>query len=82
MTSLVLVLAACLAGPPLAVGLAAIGVPWQATGAVVAGTALVVLWRTFQQMRAVGFQRLQWPALLGLLIVFFRHGSSSGRTAS
>ncbi len=69
MTSLVLVLAACLAGPPLAVGLAAIGVPWQATGAVVAGTALVVLWRTFQQMRAVGFQRLQWPALLGLLIV-------------
>lgn len=69
MTSLVLLLAACLAGPALAVGLAAIGVPWQVTGAVVAGTALVVLWRTFQQMRAVGLQRLQWPALVGLLIV-------------
>ena len=27
------------------------------------------LWRTFHQMRAVGIQRLQWPALLGLLIV-------------
>ena len=69
MTSLVLLLAACLAGPALAVGLSAIGIPWQVTGAVVAGTALVVLWRTFHQMRAVGFQRLQWPAVLGLLIV-------------
>jgi hypothetical protein len=69
MTSLVLLLAACLAGPSLVVSLAAIGVPWQISGAAVAATALVVLWRTLQQMRAVGFQRLQWPSLLAVLVI-------------
>jgi alpha-1,2-mannosyltransferase len=69
MASLVLVLAACLAGPPLVVGLAAVGVPWQVTSALVASSAAVVAWRTAQQARAVGFERLHWPAVVAVLTV-------------
>jgi hypothetical protein len=69
MGSLVLVLAACLVGPPLAVGLAAVGVPWQITSALVASTAAVVVWRTAQQARAVGYQRLHWPAVIAVVSV-------------
>jgi len=69
MGSLVLVLAACLAGPPLVVGLAAVGVPWQTTSALVASTAAVVVWRTAQQGRAIGYQRLYWPAVVAVLTV-------------
>ena len=69
MGTLILVLAACLAGPPLVVGLAAVGVPWQITSALVASTALVVLWRTAQQARAIGYQRLYWPAVVSVLVV-------------
>ncbi len=69
MVSLVLVLATCLAGPPLVVGLAAAGVPWQITGALVASAGLVVAWRTAQQARAIGYQRLYWPAVIAVLTV-------------
>lgn len=67
MVSLALVLATCLAGPPLVVGLAAAGVPWQITGALVAATGIVVLWRTALQARAIGYRRLYWPAVIALL---------------
>jgi len=69
MGSLVLVLAACLAGPPLVVGLAAAGVPWQITSALVASIAVVVVWRTAVQARAIGYQRLYWPAVVAVLTV-------------
>ena len=69
MGSLVLVLAACLVGPPLVVGLAAVGVPWQITSALVASSAAVVVWRTAQQARAVGYQRLHWPAVIAVVTV-------------
>ena len=69
MVSLVLVLATCLAGPPLVVGLAAAGVPWQITSALVASTGLVVLWRTALQARAIGYQRLYWPAVIAVVTV-------------
>jgi hypothetical protein len=69
MGSLVLVLAACLTGPPLVVGLAAVGVPWQLTTALVASSAAVVVWRTAQQARAIGYQRLHWPAAVAVLAV-------------
>ena len=69
MGTLILVLAACLAGPPLVVGLAAVGVPWQITSALVASTAIVVLWRTARQARAIGYQRLYWPAVVCVLTV-------------
>ena len=69
MGSLVLVLAACLVGPPLVVGLAAVGVPWQITSALVASIAAVVVWRTAQQARAVGYQRLHWPAVIAVVTV-------------
>ena len=64
-----MVLAACLAGPPLVVGLAAIGVPWQITSALVTSIAIVVLWRTARQARAIGYQRLHWPAIVAVLTV-------------
>ena len=67
MVSLVLVLATCLAGPPLVVGLAAAGVPWQITSALVASTGIVVLWRTALQARAIGYQRLYWPAVIAVV---------------
>jgi hypothetical protein len=69
MGSLVLVLATCLAGPPLVVGLAAAGVPWQVSSAVVASTGIVVLWRTALQARAIGYQRLHWPAVIAVVTV-------------
>jgi hypothetical protein len=69
MVSLVLVLATCLAGPAIVVGLAAAGVPWQITSALVASTGLVVFWRTAQQARAIGYQRLHWPAVIAVLTV-------------
>ncbi len=69
MGTLVLVLAACLAGPSLVVGLAAVGVPWQITSALVASSAAVVVWRTAQQARAVGYQRLHWPAVIAVVTV-------------
>ena len=69
MRSLVLVLAACLGGPPLVVGLSAVGVPWQITSALVASLGAVVLWRTAQQARAIGYQRLHWPAIVAVLTV-------------
>jgi len=69
MVSLVLVLATCLAGPPLVVGLAAAGVPWQVTSPLVASTGLVVLWRTALQARAIGYQRLYWPAVIAVVTV-------------
>lgn len=70
MTSLVLVLAACLGGPSLVVGLTVIGVPWQISAAVVSAMALVVLGRTFKQARAVGASRLRWPAVVTVLALF------------
>lgn len=69
MGTLILVLAACLAGPPLVVGLAAVGVPWQITTALVASVGIVVLWRTVVQARAIGYQRLYWPAVVAVLTV-------------
>ena len=69
MLSLVLVLATCLAGPPLVVGLAAAGVPWEITSALVASTGIVVLWRTVLQARAIGYQRLYWPAVIAVVTV-------------
>jgi alpha-1,2-mannosyltransferase len=69
MGSLALVLASCLVGPPLVVGLAAVGVPWQISSALVASSAAVVIWRTTQQARAVGYQRLYWPAIVAVLTV-------------
>jgi alpha-1,2-mannosyltransferase len=69
MGSLVLLLAACLVGPPLVVGLAAVGVPWQVTTALVAGIAAVVVWRTAQQARTVGYRRLHWPAVVAVVTV-------------
>jgi alpha-1,2-mannosyltransferase len=69
MGTLILVLAACLAGPPLVVGLAAVGVPWQVTTALVASVGVVVLWRTVVQARAIGYQRLHWPAVVSVLVV-------------
>jgi hypothetical protein len=69
MGSLILVLAACLVGPALVVGLAAVGVPWQITSALVASSAAVVVWRTAQQARAVGYQRLHWPAVIAVVTV-------------
>jgi alpha-1,2-mannosyltransferase len=69
MTSLAILLAACLLGPPLAVGLTAIRIPWQVTAAFVSAAGIVVLWRLAQQVRAVDRRRLQWPAIVALLAV-------------
>ncbi|MET0212080.1 MAG: glycosyltransferase family 87 protein [Vicinamibacterales bacterium] len=69
MTSLLLVLAACLCGPPLVVGLTAIGIPWQVSAAIVSAVAAVVLARTVRQARSIGASRLHWPALLTMLVV-------------
>ncbi len=69
MGTLILVLAACLAGPPLVVGLAAVGVPWQITTALVASSGVVVLLRTARQARTIGYQRLRWPAVVTVLTV-------------
>ena len=69
MTSLILVLAACLAGPPLVVGLAAVGIPWQVSSAIVSAVALVVMSRTIRHARAIGARRLHWPALVAMLTV-------------
>jgi len=69
LTTLVLLLAACLGGPPLVVGLAALGVPWQLTAAMVLAVAGVVFWRTLQQARAVGVRQLQGAAVVAALTV-------------
>jgi alpha-1,2-mannosyltransferase len=67
--SLALVLGACLAGPPLVVGLAALGVPWRLSTALIAAAGIVVVWRTGAQARAIGYHRLNWPALVAALTV-------------
>ena len=69
MTSLAVLLAVCLVGPPLAVGLTAIRIPWQVTAALVSAVGIVVLWRLAQQVRAVDRRRLQWPAIVAMLAV-------------
>ncbi len=69
MTSLLLVLAACLCGPPFVVGLTAIGIPWQVSAAIVSAVATVVLARTVRQARSIGASRLHWPAVLTVLVV-------------
>ena len=43
--------------------------PWQITSALVASSAAVVVWRTAQQARAIGYQRLHWPAVVAVLTV-------------
>ena len=68
MGSLILVLAACLAGPPLVVGLAAPGVPWQVTSALVASSASSCLADgTAGSRRRVS--RLHCPAVIAVLTV-------------
>ena len=69
MGSLALVLGVCLAGPPLVVGLAALGVPWRLSTALIAAAGIVVVWRTGAQARAIGYHRLNWPALVAALTV-------------
>ena len=69
MGSLALVLGVCLAGPPLVVGLAAVGVPWRLSTALIAAAGIVVVWRTAAQARAIGYHRLNWTALVATLTV-------------
>ena len=69
MGSLTLVLAVCLAGPPSSSASRHSACHGGFEQALIAAAGVVVVWRTGAQARAIGYHRLNWPALVAALTV-------------